>query len=133
MTEDEWERLRARAIDVREQAYAPYSRFLVGAALMDERERIYAGANVENAAYPLGLCAERSAVAAAIADGARRFKGLLLVVDASEVATPCGGCRQVLREFPPSFPVRCITLRGDFLNTTVEALLPHAFGPDLLP
>jgi cytidine deaminase len=133
MTNDEWARLREAAITARGHAYAPYSRFLVGAALMDERGRIYAGANVENAAYPLGLCAERAAVAAAIADGARRFVGLLLVTDAAEVATPCGGCRQVLREFPPSFPARCITLGGDSLDTTVDALLPHAFGPERLP
>jgi cytidine deaminase len=133
MTEDDWERLREHAIAARMNAYAPYSRFLVGAALMDDQGRVFAGANVENAAYPLGICAERSAVAAAIAAGSRVFAALLLVTDTPEAVTPCGGCRQVLREFPPSYPVRCLTLGGHRLDTTVEALLPHAFGPDVLP
>ncbi len=133
MTEDDWEMLAERARAARSQAYAPYSRYLVGAALLDDRGRVYAGANVENASYGLGICAERSAISAAIADGARRFAGLVVMTEGDAPATPCGACRQVLREFPPSFPVRCLTASGARIDTTVDALLPLGFGPELLP
>ncbi len=134
MTEDDWDTLAAKARAVRAHAHAPYSRYLVGAALLDDRGRVYVGANVENASYGLGLCAERSAIAAAVADGARRFEGLVVVTDGSVPATPCGACRQVLREFPPSFAVRCLTVDGSGrVDSSVDALLPFGFGPELLP
>ena len=129
----EWKTLVERATAVRNNAHAPYSGFAVGAAVGCEDGRIFAGANVENASYGLCLCAERSAIAAAVAAGARRFVALAIVTDAPEAASPCGMCRQVLSEFPPSFPVRSITLGGDVLDTSVAALLPHAFEPRLLP
>lgn len=133
MTDEDWERLVDAARAVRAHAYAPYSRYLVGAALLDERGRVYVGANVENASYGLTLCAERSALAAAVADGARRFVGLALMTEGDAPATPCGACRQVLAEFPPSFPVRCLTTSGARLDSSVEALLPLGFGPERLP
>ncbi|MBC7173762.1 MAG: cytidine deaminase [Polyangiaceae bacterium] len=133
MNEDDWEALRIRATEVRERAHAPYSHYRVGAALIDARGRIYAGANVENASYGLCICAERSAISAAVADGARHFVGIVVMTEGASPATPCGACRQVLREFPPSFPVRCLTTSGARIDSTVEALLPHGFGPELLP
>jgi cytidine deaminase len=104
----------------------------VGAALLGASGKVYVGANVENASYGLCLCAERSAVAAAVADGEKRFEALVVVTPAKKVATCCGACRQVLAEFPPSFPIRCITNDGAELMTTVEELLPFAFGPSYL-
>jgi cytidine deaminase len=128
----DWELLKAKALEIQKRAYAPYSGFEVGAALLGDNGEIYVGANVENASYGLCLCAERSAVAAAIADGSRRFRALAVVTPAKRAASCCGSCRQVLAEFPPSFPVRCFTNGGDEVVTTVDELLPYAFGPSHL-
>lgn len=123
----DWQDLRRAAEEARSQAYAPYSKFRVGAALLDEGGRVFRGANVENASYGLSLCAERSAVAAAVAAGARRFRALAIVTDATPPATPCGMCRQTLAEFPPSFVVRSHAPDGTYLQRTVAELLPDAF------
>lgn len=128
-TDIDWDALRRAAEDVRARAYAPYSEFAVGAALLAADGRVFTGANVENASYGLALCAERSAVAQAIAAGIREFRALVVVAPGPTVASPCGMCRQVLFEFPPSFPVRCYTPEGEMLETDVRALLPDAFGP----
>lgn len=128
----DWQALEREAIAARARAYAPYSKYLVGAALLGEDGRVYTGANVENASYGLSLCAERSAVASAIAAGARRFRAIVVATGGARAAAPCGMCRQVLAEFPPSFPVRCVSDGGDRVDTTVEELLPHAFGPSYL-
>ncbi|MFW6023459.1 MAG: cytidine deaminase [Myxococcota bacterium] len=127
MSEVDWDELQTRAARVRANAHAPYSHFRVGAALLADDGRIFYGTNVENASYGLALCAERAAVAAAIGAGARSFRALALVSDASVPATPCGMCRQVLAEFPPSFPVRSYTPDGTHLERTVAQLLPDAF------
>lgn len=132
MSSIDWELLKAKALEIQKRAYAPYSGFEVGAALLGDNGEIYVGANVENASYGLCLCAERSAVAAAIADGSRRFRALAVVTPAKRAASCCGSCRQVLAEFPPSFPVRCFTNGGDEVVTTVDELLPYAFGPSHL-
>ena len=89
--------MHARA--AREQAHAPYSRFAVGASVLDEQGRIHAGCNVENAAYPQGTCAEAGALAAMVLAGGRRLQAVLVVGEGAEPCTPCGGCRQKLREF----------------------------------
>lgn len=125
----DWKALREAAARARKNAHAPYSGFAVGAALKTEDGRVFTGANVENASYGLSLCAERSAHAAAVAAGARRFVALAIVAPGPEPASPCGMCRQVLAEMPPSFPVRCYTPEGKSLETSVAELLPHAFGP----
>lgn len=125
----DWDALLAAATEVRERAYAPYSKFLVGAALLADDGRVFVGANVENASYGLAQCAERSAIGAAIAAGAKRFLALVVITKSPTPASPCGMCRQVLSEFPPSFPVRVYTTSGALLETDVAALLPHAFGP----
>jgi cytidine deaminase len=111
----------------RAQAYAPYSGFAVGAAVLADG-RLFTGVNVENASSPLGMCAERNAVATMIAAGERRIDAVAVVAAGEAVATPCGGCRQVLREFaPPDTPVLCEHVDGRRERFTVAGLLPHAF------
>ncbi len=115
---------------VREHAYAPYSRFLVGCAIRTASGAVFTGANVENAAYPQGLCAERSAVAAMIAAGENRIAEVVVVGNGGEPCAPCGGCRQLLREFAPGdTPVHMLGSEGGRRTATMGELLPFAFGP----
>lgn len=115
---------------VRERGYAPYSKFLVGAAVLDEHGRVHAGCNVENAAYPQGWCAETSALAHLVAAGGRRVLAVAVVGVADDPVTPCGGCRQKLREFAADdCPVWAADLLAVRLRTTLGTLLPHSFGP----
>jgi len=121
------ELLRAAA-RVRERAHAPYSHFPVGAAVLSEG-RIYAGCNVENSAYPLSVCAERNAIAVAVAAGARRIEAVAVVGGRSRPSAPCGGCRQVLAEFcDQGAPVVYANAGGERIATTVGELLPSAFS-----
>lgn len=122
-TED---RLVAAATAVRASAYAPYSGFAVGAALLTADGRIFTGCNVENASYGLSMCAERNAVAAAVATGARDFRGLALVTAVSPPSAPCGSCRQVLAEFGNPIVVLA-NPAGERERTTLDVLLPRAF------
>jgi cytidine deaminase len=116
------------AIRARENAHAPYSGFRVGAALRCPDGRIFSGCNVENVAYPEGTCAEAGAIAAMVADGARKIAEVLVVADSAVPVTPCGGCRQKLAEFaPPDTPVILAGLDGELTRTTVGDLLPGAF------
>ena len=128
----DWDALLAAARAARERAYAPYSRFLVGAALLAADGRIYPGCNVENASYGLTVCAERTAFFGAVASGQRAFVALALVTDVSPPAMPCGACRQVLRELAPDLPLVAANLVGERTETTLAELLPHSFGPDEL-
>jgi cytidine deaminase len=113
-------------------AYAPYSKFHVGAALRTA-SGVYAGCNVENAAYPEGTCAEAGAIAAMCAAGERVIAEVWVVADSPEPVTPCGGCRQKLAEFAaPDVPVVLAGPGGERVRTTVGALLPGAFGPEHL-
>ena len=122
--------LIAAARSARAQAYAPYSRFAVGAALLDEQGRIHAGCNVENAAYPQSQCAEASAIAHLVLAGGRRIVAVAVVGVASQPVTPCGGCRQRLREFAvDDCPVWVADLDTVRARLTLGALLPHSFGP----
>ena len=116
---------------VRAHAHAPYSRYHVGAAVRGQSGRIYAGANVENASYGLALCAERSAVAAAVAAGEKRLAAVAVVTSTSPPAAPCGMCRQVLAEFADDdLPIALANDAGERSDTTLGALLPHAFRRD---
>jgi len=116
---------------VREHAYAPYSRFKVGAALRAESGQVYRGCNVENAAYPEGTCAEAGAIAAMIAAGDLRIAEVAVIADSPAPVSPCGGCRQKLAEFAGAdVPVTLATTDGATLRTTVGDLLPGAFDTD---
>lgn len=130
--EIDWDALSRAAHEARGRAYAPYSGYTVGAALLAEDGRVFVGCNVENASYGLSLCAERGAVAQAVAAGARRFRAIAIASPGEVAAAPCGMCRQVLAELPPSFPVRCYAERGEPLVSDVAALLPHAFDVAVL-
>ena len=118
---------------MRDNAHAPYSRFKVGAALLDEHGRIHAGCNVENAAYPQGLCAEAGAMAAMVAAGGKRIAAVIIVGEGAQPCTPCGGCRQKLREFASDdTPVVVADLQQVRARFTLGELLPHSFGPEHL-
>ncbi len=121
------ERLVARAQGVKKLAYAPYSSYPVGAALLGESGEIYSGVNVENAAYPSTMCAERTAIFSAVSAGEREFQALAVVADNGGM--PCGACRQVLSEFGPDTWVVVADSDGVVIRQiTVRELLPEAFG-----
>jgi len=126
--------LLAVAQTVRTQAHAPYSKFAVGAAVLDEQGRIHAGCNVENAAYPQGWCAEASAIAAMVAAGGQHIVAVAVSAEAAQPVPPCGGCRQKIREFAwDDCPIFVTGARGDLRATyTLGQLLPFAFGPQYL-
>jgi cytidine deaminase len=120
------------AIKVREQAYAPYSRYQVGAALLVKSGRIYTGCNVENASYGASICAERVAAVKAISEGEREFVILAIVADSFEPGSPCGICRQFLYEFNPELKLILANLQGKVVESTLAQYLPDAFGPNRL-
>ncbi len=119
---------------VRKNAHVPYSEFHVGAAILADDGKVYAGCNVENAAYPLGNCAEASAIAAMLAGGGRKINRILTLGPGTEPVTPCGGCRQRIREFAgPEVPIVSLGVDGgEVLYSTLGQLLPHSFGPEFL-
>ena len=119
-----------QAREVRKRAYAPYSNYQVGAALLGASGQIYTGCNVENAVYPEVICAERSAVVKAVSEGERDFVAIAVVT--RDGGSPCGACRQVLSEFSPAIVVLIADEVGNVRETTVSALLPDHFGPQNL-
>ena len=126
--------LIAAARAARLKAYAPYSKFLVGAAVRDERGQIHGGCNIENAAYPQGCCAETAAIAALVMGGETRLIEVAVLGPGEQLITPCGGCRQRLREFAtPDTPVHLCGPEGIRRTVTLGELLPMAFGPEQLP
>jgi cytidine deaminase len=121
------------ALAARERAYAPYSRYSVGAAVRTPTGEIYSGCNVENAAYPLGNCAEPAALAAMVRAGGRSVAEVVVVTGGVTPGTPCGGCRQRIREFAgPETLVHSTTVDGTVVTMTMQQLLPMAFGPESL-
>ena len=124
--------LRERALGVMARAYAPYSRFRVCAALLATDGSITEGCNVENASFPAGICAERGAIAAAVARGIRDFDSITIATEANEPTPPCGICRQVLEEFAPRLLVISVTADGREARWTLDELLPRAFSPKSL-
>lgn len=115
------------ALSARERAYAPYSKFLVGASVLAKSGKIYTGCNIENASYGLTVCAERNALFSAVGAGEREFTALCVVGDTEAPISPCGACRQVMAEFK----VPCIilaNLKGDVKEYTLEELLPYGFS-----
>ena len=128
------QRLLEAARAAQRRAHAPYSRFAVGAAVIDELGRVHSGCNVENAAYPLGTCAEAGASAAMVLAGGRKLGAVVVVGPGPEPVTPCGGCRQRLREFGDArTPI--VVADGERISGsyTLGELLPASFGPDNLP
>ena len=122
------------AMEARVKAHAPYSKFYVGAAMRDEQGRIHGGCNIENAAYPQGWCAETSAIAALVMAGGKRIVEMVVIGNGHDLCTPCGGCRQKIREFAGGdVKIHCCTEDGELVQTfTLDELLPASFGPENL-
>ncbi|MBL8791086.1 MAG: cytidine deaminase [Rhizobiales bacterium] len=118
----------------RTMAHAPYSRFRVGAAMRDEQGRVHAGCNIENASYPQGWCAEPSAISGLIMAGGTRITEVAVMGNGDALCTPCGGCRQKIREFARGdVKIHCCTETGELIRTfTLDELLPASFGPENL-
>ncbi|KAM3553270.1 hypothetical protein MY1884_006764 [Beauveria asiatica] len=146
LSPSEFAALRSAAVAAKAVAYCPYSRFRVGAALLPADSSsssgggeapppaVIKGCNVENASYPVGMCAERVGFGAAAAQGVTRFKALAVATDISPPASPCGMCRQAIREFCLSdMPIIMFDKNEDYVVLTVEEILPMSFGPDQLP
>jgi cytidine deaminase len=131
--EPDFDALFAAARPVQARAYAPYSRFKVGAALLADDGAVYSGCNVENASYPVGVCAEAGAISAMIAGGGRAIRALLVLGDGDALVTPCGGCRQRIREFAaPEAQIAIAGPNGIRARFSLAELLPASFGPDNL-
>ena len=124
--------LEAAALAVMQRAYAPYSNFRVGAALLGADGTVHVGCNVENASYPAGICAERTALSRAVADGVRHFTSIVVCTEAAVPTPPCGICRQVLHEFAPTLLVTSVTTAGARQTWRLDALLPAAFAANLM-
>jgi cytidine deaminase len=124
----------AAALAARERSYAAYSRFRVGACVRCERGTLHAGCNVENAAYPEGVCAEAGAISAMVLSGGRRIEAVVIAGGGGAPCMPCGGCRQKIREFAgPDTPIRVVDDTGTvLLERSLAELLPDSFGPDSL-
>lgn len=122
------DRLLQAAVEARLRAYAPYSHYQVGAALLTTSGLVFTGCNVENASYGLTICAERAAIFKAVSEGEQHFKTLALCLESG--GSPCGACRQVMHEFAPGLQILIGDPEGRLLNeTTLDRLLPDAFGP----
>ncbi len=118
------------AQEARKKAYAPYSRYDVGAALLTASGQVFSGCNVENAAYPMTICAERTAIVKAISEGERDF--VAIAIATHNGGSPCGACRQVMREFAPNLRVLLVDDAGQLRQFTLAQLLPESFGPEHL-
>lgn len=123
----DWQPLVAAAGAAREHAHAPYSRYRVGAALLAESGRIYAGCNVENRSYGLTVCAERVALGTAVAAGERVFRAAVVVTQSMPPAPPCGMCREALTEFCPDLPLLLVSVSGERREVRLRELLPSPF------
>ncbi len=128
LTPDQTAALVAAALAAQERAYAPYSRFAVGAAVHTASGQIFLGGNIENAAYPLTICAERVALFSAYAANQREIVAIAVVTPTPSYASPCGACRQVLLELAPHSTVLLLNQAGDYRRTTPQELLPAGFG-----
>ena len=122
-------KLKAAAKAAADEAYAPYSKFRVGAAVLTSGGKLFAGCNVENASYGLGNCAERTAVFSAVAAGEQKIKCVVVYTPTKTATAPCGACRQVINEFGPEARVISFCNGSDEIDVSLSALLPGAFGP----
>lgn len=140
-TKDEFEILRKEVLKAQTFAYCPYSKFRVGCAILTKEGKIFTGCNVENAAYPAGICAERTAITKAVSEGYQSFKIIAIITDSTNCSSPCGVCRQFIREFAGSnsidddnkFQLPIIMFNNSttkHIIKTIDALLPNSFGPE---
>ncbi|NWS22246.1 CDD deaminase, partial [Pachyramphus minor] len=127
---DRLQLLLRRSREAKKRAYCPYSRFPVGAALLTAGGEIFSGCNVENVNYSLGVCAERTAIQKAISEGHTSFKAMAIASDNEDFITPCGSCRQVMREFGLDWDVYLTKADGTYIVKRLEELLPLSFGPE---
>ncbi|KAL7407308.1 hypothetical protein ABVT39_006635 [Epinephelus coioides] len=133
LSQETVKRLILQSQKAKQQAYCPYSKFRVGAALLTLDNCVFTGCNVENACYNLGLCAERTAISKAVSEGYRSFKAIAIASDLNDqFISPCGGCRQFIREFGSNWDVYLSKPDGSYLKMTVDELLPVSFGPEEL-
>ena len=116
-----------KAIDMLDMAYVPYSHFPVGAALLCRDGTVFTGCNIENAAYGLTICAERTAIFKAISEGHRDFKRIVIAGKSEDYCVPCGSCRQVMQEFAPQMEVICLNGKGEAKHFALKELLPYGF------
>ncbi|MCR4432469.1 MAG: cytidine deaminase [Coprothermobacterota bacterium] len=130
--EIDWQILIEEARRAQKLAYAPYSHFQVGAALLASSGKIYTGCNIENASYPLSICAERVAIFKAVSEGETQFLALAVVADSQSLSAPCGACRQVIMEFAPELPVALSNLEGQRIIVKASDLLPMPFTKEFL-
>ena len=133
MISDNFQKLFEEAKKVREKSYAPYSKFKVGAAFLTEENSIVVGCNVENAAYPQSQCAEASAIGNLISQGYKNIVEIVVIGSGNKLCSPCGGCRQRLREFSKlDVPIHMCSVEGHIKTSTLGELLPDSFGPENL-
>lgn len=128
---EKWAELLQKAIEAREFAYAPYSNYKVGAALLTADGKIYKGCNIESASYSPSVCAERTAIFKAVSEGEREF--VAMAIATINGGAPCGVCRQVMREFAPNIIVIVGDISGNYNILSLPDLLPYSFGPENLP
>ncbi len=127
MSDSRLDRLVQAALDSRKSAYAPFSKFLVGAAIEDAQGRIHTGCNIENASYGLTVCAERTAVLKAVSEGVREFVRIAVAAETDPLTPPCGACRQVLAEFCDDLEIVMVNPAGKTESVRLKDLLPRAF------
>mgnify|MGYP001089055783 CR=1 FL=1 len=121
-----------KALEARQQAYAPYSHFPVGAALVTSTGKVFTGCNVEQATYGGTICAERTAIVKAVSEGEKEIEAICCVADTEDFCTPCGICRQFIYEFGPNIEVIMANNKGEYRSASISELLPNAFGSDSL-
>ena len=124
MTDEE---LVQKAIEYRKNSYSPYSHFAVGAAVLTKSGKVFGGCNIENASYPVGICAERTACCKAVSEGKISFRRIAIYADSENWCTPCGACRQFLAEFSPNMEVLCAKAGDRYVSYKLSELLPHTF------
>jgi len=131
LSDEQVSNLIDKALEARQRAHCPYSKFSVGAALLEEGGRVILGCNVENISYGLTICAERTAISSAVIEGLSKFQAIAIVADmGQQVVGPCGACRQVLAEFcPPDLEIFLSRPSGEYVKTSLGALLPDSFTP----
>ncbi|EGY22851.1 Cytidine deaminase like protein [Verticillium longisporum] len=134
LTKDQVQTLHDRSVAAKSTAYCPYSKFRVGATILSNAGQFTDGANIENASYGVGTCAERVAFAKAVQEGIRGFSAVGVAADIEPTVSPCGACRQFIREFcTVETPIFMFNIKGDYVVLTLDELLPISFGPDVLP